>query len=87
MGTLTAQNTTLKLADNQAPTTTAMQHNKTQWVATWKENLTLATPDKLGQHVGMQNILNIVRLHHTTVDPHPLSLGLLILAPVTTISP
>ena len=53
MGTSLAQNTTLKLAINQAPTTYTTQHDRTQWVATWKENLTLATPDKLGQHVGM----------------------------------
>ena len=51
MGTWLAQNTTLQPADNQAPTTTEMQHDKTPWEATWIENQTLP-PDKQGQHVG-----------------------------------
>ena len=53
MGTWLAQNTTLKPADNQAPTTTGTQHDKTPWEATWKENPTIAAPDKQGRHLGM----------------------------------
>ena len=51
MGTWLAQNTHLKPADNQAPTTTKPQYDKTPWAATWREN-TISLPDKQGRHVG-----------------------------------
>ena len=41
MGTWVAPNTPLKLATNQAPTTTGTQHIKTPWVATWTANPTI----------------------------------------------
>ena len=47
MGTWLAQNTTLQPADNQDPTTTEMQHDKTPWEAIWMENWKLP-PDKQG---------------------------------------
>ena len=51
MGTALAQNITLKHADNQDPTITTTQHDKTPWGATWKEDQT-PPPDKKGRHVG-----------------------------------
>ena len=48
IGTWLAQNTTLQpAADNQAPTTTEMQHDKTPWEAIWMENWK-PPPDKQG---------------------------------------
>ena len=51
MDTWLAQNIARKPADNQDPTTTEMQHDKSPWGATWKESQT-PTPDKKGRHVG-----------------------------------